>query len=111
MHSTSLLLKQCSVSKFYYKIYHFRQPINIQIWQRFKIWSVIFEGGGPALWYSGQSSWRQIQRSQVQFQELPDFLRSNGSGMGSTQPRELLGRNSSGSVLENREYGCGDPLH
>jgi hypothetical protein len=23
---------------------------------------------------------------------------------------ELLGRNSSGSGLENREYGCGDPL-
>jgi hypothetical protein len=22
---------------------------------------------------------------------------------------ELLGRNSSGSGLENREYGCGDP--
>jgi hypothetical protein len=24
---------------------------------------------------------------------------------------ELLGRNSSGSGLENREYSCGDPLH
>jgi hypothetical protein len=24
---------------------------------------------------------------------------------------ELLGRNNSGSGLENREYGCGDPLH
>jgi hypothetical protein len=25
---------------------------------------------------------------QVQFPALPDFLRSSGSGMGSTQPRE-----------------------
>jgi hypothetical protein len=37
---------------------------------------------------SGQSSWLQIQRSQVRFPVLPDFLRSSGSGTGSTQPRE-----------------------
>jgi hypothetical protein len=53
------------------------------------------------LWSSGQSSWLQIQRSLVSFPALPDFLRSSGSGTGSTQPREqfeeLLGRNSSGS--------------
>jgi hypothetical protein len=47
----------------------------------------------------------------VRFPALPDFMRSSGSGTGSTQPREeLLGRNSSGSGLENREYGRGDPL-
>jgi hypothetical protein len=40
------------------------------------------------LWSSGQSSWLQIQRSQVRFPELPDFLRSSGSGTGSTQARE-----------------------
>jgi hypothetical protein len=44
---------------------------------------------------------------------------SNGSGTGSTQPleynwvkittEELLGRESSGSCLENREYGRRDP--
>jgi hypothetical protein len=34
----------------------------------------------------GQSSWLQIQRSRVRFQELPDFLRSK-SGTGFTQPR------------------------
>jgi hypothetical protein len=38
------------------------------------------------------------------------------SGPGSTQPHEykieeLLGRNSSSSSLENREYSSGDPLH
>jgi hypothetical protein len=40
------------------------------------------------LWSSGQSSWLQIQRSRVRFPALLDFLRSSGSGTGSTQPRE-----------------------
>jgi hypothetical protein len=40
------------------------------------------------LWSSGQSSWLQIQRSRVRFPVLLDFLRSCGSGTGSTQPRE-----------------------
>jgi hypothetical protein len=35
---------------------------------------------GPPLWSSGQSSWLQIRR-------LPE-KKSNGSGTGSTQPRE-----------------------
>jgi hypothetical protein len=43
---------------------------------------------GPHLWSSSQSSWLQIQRSRVRFSALPDFLRSGGSGTGSTQPRE-----------------------
>jgi hypothetical protein len=42
----------------------------------------------PPLWSSGQSSWLQILRSWVRFPALPDFLRSSGSGTGSTQPRE-----------------------
>jgi hypothetical protein len=42
----------------------------------------------PPLWSSGQSSWLQVQRSQVQFPALPDFLRSSGSGSESTQPHE-----------------------
>jgi hypothetical protein len=42
----------------------------------------------PLLWSSGQSSWLQIQRSQVRFSALPIFLRSSGSGTGSTQLRE-----------------------
>jgi hypothetical protein len=40
------------------------------------------------LWSTGQSSWLQIQRSRVLFPALPDFLRSSGSGTGSTQRRE-----------------------
>jgi hypothetical protein len=46
----------------------------------------------PPLWSSGQSSWLQIQRSRV----IPVRI-----------TEELLGRNSSGSGLENREYGRG----
>jgi hypothetical protein len=34
------------------------------------------------------SFWLQIQRSWVPFPGLPHFLRSSGSGTGSTQPRE-----------------------
>jgi hypothetical protein len=36
---------------------------------------------------NGQSSWLQIQRSRVRLPALPDFLRSSGSGTGSTPPR------------------------
>jgi hypothetical protein len=43
---------------------------------------------GPPLWSSGQCSWLQIQTSRVRFPALPDFVRSGGSGSGSTQPRE-----------------------
>jgi hypothetical protein len=50
---------------------------------------------------------------QVRFPMLPDFLRSSGSGTGSTQlceyNEELLERKSSGSSLENREHSCRDP--
>jgi hypothetical protein len=42
----------------------------------------------PLLCSSDQSSWVQIQRCQVGFPALPDFLRSSGSGTGSTQPPE-----------------------
>jgi hypothetical protein len=50
---------------------------------------------------------------RVRFPTLPDFLRSSGSGTWSTQPlvnttEELLGRKSSGSGLEIREYGRRD---
>jgi hypothetical protein len=66
------------------------------------------------LWSGGQSSWLQIQRSRVRFPALPDCLRSSGVERGPlslvSTIEELLGRNNSGSGLENREYGRGDPL-
>jgi hypothetical protein len=62
---------------------------------------------------SGQSSWLQIQRPRVRFPGLPDFLRSSGSGTGSTQPREYNWRAAwkkiSGSGLKNRDYGRMEP--
>jgi hypothetical protein len=41
----------------------------------------------PPLWYGGQSSLLQIQRSRDRFPALRHFL-SSGSGTGSTQPHE-----------------------
>jgi hypothetical protein len=63
-----------------------------------------------SLWSSGQSSWLQIQRSRVRFPALPDYLRSSGSGTGSTQPRE-----DNWGVFERKVYkteinGRGDSL-
>ena len=61
----------------------------------------------PPLWSSGQSFWLQIQRSQVRFPALPDFLSSSESGTGTTQPREVnwgaTWVKSSGSGLENTD--------
>jgi hypothetical protein len=50
--------------------------------------------------------------ARVQFPTIPGFLRSSGSGTRSTSlvstTEDLLGRKSSGSGLENREYGRRD---
>ena len=68
------------------------------------------------VWSSGQSFWLKIQRSRVRFPALSDFLSSSsGSGTGSTQPREVKWgatwiKKSSGSGLEQRLNGLGDPL-
>jgi hypothetical protein len=84
-------------------------------WDTYFLFLVRVSKWMTALWSSGQSSCLQIQRSRVWFPALQNFLRSSGSGTGFTQPHEyneeLLGRNSSGTGLENREYGRGDPLH
>jgi hypothetical protein len=65
----------------------------------------------PPLWSSGQSSWLQIQRSGFDsrryqfFSQVVGFERGPLSLVSTTE--ELLGRNSSGSGLEIREYGRG----
>jgi hypothetical protein len=51
-------------------------------------YKIITVGFRPPLLSSGQSFWLQIHRSRVRFPALPHFLRSRGSGTGSTQPRE-----------------------
>jgi hypothetical protein len=69
---------------------------------------------GLNLWPSGHSSWLQVQRSRVQSRCYQIHweavgLRQGPLGLVSTV-EELLGRNNSGFSLENRGYGCGDPL-
>jgi hypothetical protein len=67
----------------------------------------------PPLRSSGQSSWLQIQRTRVRYLALQIFwevgLERGPLSLVSTIEK-LVGRNSSGSSLENREYGRVDPL-
>jgi hypothetical protein len=58
----------------------------VTIWK--EAFVVLFKTHRPPLWSSDQSFWLQIQRSRVRFPALPDFLRSSGSGTGSTRHRE-----------------------
>jgi hypothetical protein len=59
---------------------------------------------GPPLWSSGQSSWLQNQRSRVRFLRVVSLERGSLSLVSTIE--ELLGRKSSGSGLENLNYGC-----
>jgi hypothetical protein len=67
----------------------------------------------PPLWSSGQSSWLQIQRSLFDSLHYQIFWEvvfpERGPLWLVSITEELLGRNSSGSGLENREYGRRDP--
>jgi hypothetical protein len=72
----------------------------------FIVFDISYESSKPPLWSSGQNFWLQIQISQVRFQTLPEFMRSRGSGTGSTQPREDnwgVTWKCSSSGLENRD--------
>jgi hypothetical protein len=65
------------------------------------------------LWSSGQSSWLQIQRSEFDSRRYEIFWEVVGLEQGPlilvSTIEELLERKSSGSGLENRDYGCADP--
>jgi hypothetical protein len=50
------------------------------------IYDLVIGNYGPPLWSSGQSSWLQIRRPG--FDSRHYRKKSNGSGTGSTQPRE-----------------------
>jgi hypothetical protein len=74
---------------------------------------VIVEESRPPLWSSGQSPWLRIQRSRFNsrcyqiFWEVVGLERSPLSLVSTIE--KLLGRKSSGSGLEIREYRRGDP--
>jgi hypothetical protein len=64
---------------------------------------------GPPQWSSGQSSWLQIQRSGFDFRRYQIFWEVVGLERGPlslvSTIEELLERRSSGSGLEDQEYG------
>jgi hypothetical protein len=67
------------------------------------------EKSRPPLWSGGQSSWLQIQRPGFYSRHYQNFwevvsMERGPLGLLSTI-EELLGRKSSGSGLENRDYG------
>jgi hypothetical protein len=64
-------------------------------------------GSCPPLWSSGQRSGFDFRRYQI-FWELVSLNRGPLNLVSIIE--ELLGRKSSGSGLENRDYGRGDPL-
>jgi hypothetical protein len=70
---------------------------------------------GVPLWSSGHSSWLQIQRSGLDSRRYQIFWEVVGLEQGPLSlvsiTEELLEWKRSGSSLENREYGHGDPLH
>jgi hypothetical protein len=67
----------------------------------------------PPLWSSGQSSWLQSQRSVFNYRHYLIFWEVVGLEWDQlsllSTIEELLGRQNSGSGLENREYGHRDP--
>jgi hypothetical protein len=69
----------------------------------------------PPLWYSGHSSWLQIQRSRLDTRHCQISWEVAGLERGPlsllSTIEELLERKSSSCGLENREYGCRDPSH
>jgi hypothetical protein len=82
------------------------------LWGTNWIYICYVEGERPPLWSSGQSSWLQIQRQGFDSRRYHIFWAVMGLEWG---PRllstieEILGRDSRGSGLENREYGLRDP--
>jgi hypothetical protein len=75
-----------------------------------KYLSKILQVTASMVWWS--EFLRTDPEARVRFPELPDFLSSSGSGKGPlslvSTIEELLEIKSSGSSLENRDYGRRD---
>jgi hypothetical protein len=80
---------------------YFSSPLNLHLY------SVIL-AKGPPLWSSGQSSWLQIHSSGFDSRRYQIFWEAVGLERGPpslvSTTEELLGRKSSGSCLESRDY-------
>jgi hypothetical protein len=78
------------------------------LWGTNWIYICYVEGSRSSLWSSGQSSWLQIQRSGFDFRRYQIFWAVVGLERGPlslvSTIEELLGRKSSGSCPESREY-------
>jgi hypothetical protein len=68
----------------------------------------------PPMWFSGRSSWLQVQRAWFDSQRYQIFWEVVGLERGPlslvSTIEELFRRKRSGSGLENREYGRRNPL-
>jgi hypothetical protein len=87
----------------------FRTDVNERL-QVFEIFGLQIK---PPLWSSGRSSWLEIERPVFDSRRYEFFLvvgleRGPLSLMRIIE--ELLDRNSSSFGLENRDYGCRNPL-
>jgi hypothetical protein len=81
-----------------------RQQDELSDWPSVLMW--------PPLWSSSQSSWLQIQRSGFDSRRYQIFWEVVGLERGPlslvSTTEELLGRKSTGSGLESRDYGRRD---
>jgi hypothetical protein len=79
------------------------------LWGTNWIYICYVEESRPPLWSSGQSSWQRIQRSGFDFRRYQIFWEVVGLERGPlnlvSTTEEQLDRKSSGSGLENRDYG------
>jgi hypothetical protein len=83
------------------------------LWGTNCIYICYVEERRPPLWSNGQSSWLQIQSSGFESWSYQIFWKVVGLERGLlslvSTIEELLGRKSSGSGLETRDYGRRDP--
>jgi hypothetical protein len=79
----------------------------------FSVLSLLSPISWPPLWSNRESSWLQIQRCVFDFRRYQVFWEVVGLERGPlslvSTTEELLGRKSSGSVLESRDYDRKDP--
>jgi hypothetical protein len=90
--------------------FHMFRPQAVIIMWHITNWLKI---NAPPLWSSGQSSWLQIQRpgfDSQRYQIVWEVVGLERGPLSLVSTTEEIGRKSTNSGLENRDYGRGDPL-